>query len=202
MSAATTEAHFPDRCPVALVLIDLINDFGFEGGHTLQVQAVALIEPIATLKRTAQQHHVPVIYANDNFGRWRSDFRQAVQRCLADDCLGKPLAERLQPDENDYFVLKPKYSAFFGTTLEVLLKHLGTDTLILTGIAGDMCIAFTAGDAFMRGYRLFVPADGIASIDPRENAQALRYFERVLKADTRPSTALSALLPRLKVASS
>ena len=201
MSAANTEAHFPDRSPVALLLIDLINDFEFKGGHALQAQAIALIEPIAALKRAARQHQVPIIYTNDNFGRWRSDFRQAVQRCLAEDCLGKPLVERLQPDENDYFVLKPKYSAFFGTTLEVLLKHLGTDTLILTGIAGDMCILFTANDAFLRGYRLFIPADGIASIDPQENAQAQRYLERVLKADTRPVAALSALLPSLKAGS-
>lgn len=196
MSDATnTAAHFPDRCPLALLLIDLINDLDFSGGQALFENLKPRVDNIVALKRAAKQHHVPVIYANDNFGRWRSDFRQAVQRCLEADSPARLLVERLAPESDDYFVLKPKYSAFFGTSLELLLDYLEVETLILTGISGDMCLLFTANDAYMRGYRLLVPADCSASINADEHAKALRYMERVLKADTRPAAAVAAWLP-------
>ncbi len=76
------------------------------------------------LKRRAKAAGIPVIYANDNFGRWKSDFRWILERCLQEGDARRPLAERLAPDEDDYFVLKPKHSAFFATTLHTLLRYL------------------------------------------------------------------------------
>ena len=110
---------------------------------------------------------------------------------LDEDVCGKPLARLLQPDAEDYFVLKPKHSGFYSTTLEALLQALGVHTLILTGIAGNICVLFTANDAYMRGYLLCIPADCVASQTVRENASALRLMQTVLKADIvrpRPST--------------
>jgi nicotinamidase-related amidase len=92
-------------------------------------------------------------------------------------------------------VLKPKHSGFYSTTLELLLEAVGAHTLILTGIAGNICVLFTANDAYMRGYRLVIPADCVASQTIRENKSALHLMQTVLKADVRPSTALD--LPRL-----
>ena len=87
-------------------------------------------------------------------------------------------------------MLKPKQSAFFGTTLDVLLRTLGTDTVILTGIAGDNCVLFSANDAYMRDLKLHIPADCVASNTERDNEYALKLMQKVVKADITPSTEL------------
>ena len=177
----------PDESEVALLLIDVINDIEFEGGEKLLRCALPAAKNIARLKKRAQQAGVPVIYVNDNFGRWRSDFKRIVTHCQRDDVRGRPVAELLAPDEDDYFVLKPKHSGFFSTALELLLKYLGARRLVLTGFAGNNCVLFTANDAYMRDYDLLIPADCTASIDPAENDYALRQMQEVLKADIRPA---------------
>ncbi|HET9295417.1 MAG TPA: isochorismatase family cysteine hydrolase, partial [Candidatus Binatia bacterium] len=131
---------------------------------------------------------IPVIYVNDNFGKWQSDFRKLVDHCLKDNVKGRPIAQLLRPDEQDYFVLKPKHSAFYSTSLDLLLRYLKADTVILTGIAGNICVLFTASDAYMRDFHLLVPRDCIASETEADNQYALTYMSKVLKADTRPST--------------
>jgi nicotinamidase-related amidase len=178
----------PDESEIALLLIDLINDLEFEGGEELLRHALPAASNIVRLKKRAQQAGVPVIYVNDNFGRWRSDFKKIVSHCLHDQVRGGPIAELLAPDENDYFVLKPKHSGFFSTTLDLLLQYLGVRTLVLTGIAGNNCVLFTANDAYLRDYELIVPSDCTASIRTEENEYALQQMEQVLKADIRPST--------------
>ena len=144
---------------------------------------------IAQLKRQAREHQVPVVYVNDNFGRWRSDFRAQVEHCLHDGVPGRPIAELLRPDDEDYFVLKPKHSGFYASALAILLEHLGVETVVLTGLAANICVLFTANDAYMRDLRLVVPADCVASNTPGETEHALRQMGQVLKADVRPSTA-------------
>ena len=140
--------------------------------------------------RRARAADIPVIYANDNFGRWRSDFREVVEHCLHDGVRGQVLAETLHPDPDDYFVLKPKHSAFFATTMELLLAHLGVQRLILTGVAGDACVFMTACDAHLRGFRLHVPADCVASIVAADNQSALAHMQRTLHADISSSAEL------------
>jgi nicotinamidase-related amidase len=175
----------------ALLLIDVVNDLEFSGGEELLRYALPMAESLAKLKRRAKACGVPVIYANDNFGRWRSDFPKLVKRCLASGVRGRPIVARLQPDADDYFVLKPKHSAFFQTNLEILLRHLKTRTLILTGMAADYCVLFTANDGYMRDFRILVPQDCIASEELARTREVLALIERVLKADTRPSEALA-----------
>ena len=141
----------PDNASVALLLIDVINDLDFAHGKALLKQALPMATKIAALKRRAKRVGIPSIYVNDNFGRWQSDFQHVLRHCLDEDVCGKPLATLLQPDAEDYFVLKPKHSGFYSTTLELLLQALGVHTLILTGLAGNICVLFTANDAYMRG---------------------------------------------------
>ena len=80
------------------------------------------------LKERARRSGVPVIYVNDNFGKWKSDFRVTIEHCLGEKVRGREVARILQPEEDDYFVLKPKHSGFFSTTLETLLRYLGSKT--------------------------------------------------------------------------
>jgi nicotinamidase-related amidase len=185
-----TLQHAPDKADTALLLIDVINDLEFDGGERLLAQARPMATCLAALKRRAKAAGIPAIYANDNFGRWRSDFPRLVQYCLENNVRGQELVALLKPEEDDYFILKPKHSAFFQTNLDILLKYLGVTTLILTGMAGDICVLFSANDAYMRDFRIVVPADCTASEDPQHNRHALLLMQRVLKADLTPSAAL------------
>ena len=178
----------PDTSPVVLLLIDVISDFNFDNGDQLLENAKSIAKNIAELKKKAGKSKVPVIYVNDNFGKWQSDFKNLLAHCLENHSKGKEIAKLLKPEKDDYFVLKPKHSGFYSTTLELLLEYLKTKTLILTGLTTDICILFTANDAYMRDYNLMVPRDCVASANPEENEHALEYIERVLKTDIRPST--------------
>ncbi|HXD98691.1 MAG TPA: isochorismatase family cysteine hydrolase, partial [Candidatus Acidoferrum sp.] len=172
-------------------LIDVINDLDFPEGDQLLEHALPMAERIAALKRRARQAGVPVIYVNDNFGRWRSDLRALLAHCLTDGVRGQALVKQLVPESDDYFVLKPKHSGFFSTTLDTLLAYLRARTLILTGLTADNCVLFTASDAYLRDFHVIVPSDCVAAIDPRHTRQALDHMHRVLKADVTTSTALS-----------
>ena len=180
----------PATSAAALLLVDVVNDLEFEGGEELLRHFRPAAERIAALKARARAAGVPVIYANDNFGRWRSDFREVVEHCLNDGVRGEETVRMLRPDDRDYFVLKPKHSAFFATTLDTLLQYLGTRHLVLAGVAGDVCVLFTANDAYMRDLHLHVPSDCLASESSEENRRALAYMERVLGADVSPSAEL------------
>jgi nicotinamidase-related amidase len=191
----------PDKSDIALLLIDVINDMEFDGGAQLLEHALPMAHRIAALKARAGEQGIPAIYVNDNFGKWRSDFNQTLEHSLNDGCRGKPVAEILRPKKEDYFVLKPKHSGFFSTTLEILLEYLEVKTLILTGIAGNNCVLFTANDAYMRDFNLVVPADCAVSIEAQENEAALKQMEKVLKADISPSTELDFARLRSKAGS-
>lgn len=178
------------------MLIDVINDLDFPEASQLLRYARPMARKIVRLKLRAKQAGVPVIYVNDNFGRWRSDFRKQVGHCLRESSRGHEIVSLLRPDDDDYFVLKPKHSGFYSTTLDTLLRYLGSRKLILTGIAGNFCVLFTANDAYMRDYELIVPSDCTVSNTAEENRRALGLMRKFLKADTRPSTKLR--LPRAR----
>lgn len=192
MSTKNSDLHgnAPDSSPVALLIIDMINDLEFPGGDEFMEPANRIAETISQLKRRAKEQGIPVIYANDNFGRWRSNFNEVIEHVLTDGVRGRYLAEVLKPDQDDYFVLKPKNSAFYETTLDMLLTYLNVKRLILTGISTDSCVLFSANDAYMRDLKLSVPSDCVASIKPAHTQDALAYMKRVLDADTTPSTAI------------
>jgi nicotinamidase-related amidase len=176
----------PDEHPIALLIIDLISDFRFPDGEKLARAARRIAPPIARLSKRARASGVPIIYVNDNRGRWRSDRTEMLERCSAPGSLGKAVVEELAPENVDYFIFKPKHSGFFATPLAALLEHLGARTLILTGVTTEQCILFTAIDAYVREYELSVPRDCVAGV--RLAKPALTHMERVLKANTPSST--------------
>jgi nicotinamidase-related amidase len=192
MPAKNIDLHgsAPDKHKFALLLIDVINDFDFPEADQLLKYARPMAKNLLRLKRRAQKAGVPVVYVNDNFGRWQSDFRRTVEHCTQHG-RGREVVELLRPEDSDYFVLKPKHSGFFSTTLETLLRYLGTETLIVTGIAGNFCVLFTANDAFMRDFNLFVPSDCTVSNTKNGNASALTLIRKFLKADTRSSSRIA-----------
>ena len=192
MPAKNPDLHgnVPDQCPVALLLIDVINDMEFDSGPALLEHALPMARKLRDLKARARALGIPAIYVNDNFGQWQSDFSKVVDHCLHDGVRGQPVTELLMPCEDDYFVLKPKHSGFFNSSLDILLRYVGADRLILTGLAGNICVLFTANDAYMRDFDLSIPADCIASSDPKANEQALQLMARHLTADITSSDEL------------
>jgi nicotinamidase-related amidase len=174
--AAKSLAH------AAMLLIDVINDMDFDGSAGLLKSALPAAKQIAQLRDRMRGAGVPVIYVNDNFGHWQSDFNQQIQRCLAPESPGCRIASLLVPATQDYFVLKPKHSGFYSTSLELLLRYLAIDTLILTGFAADICVLYTANDAYMRDYQLIVPSDCVASETSALKEAALKHIRLRLKA--------------------
>ena len=173
----------------ALLLIDFMNPLDFDGGRALARGAVAAARRTAALKKRLSRGRVPVIYCNDNFGRWDSDFHAVVEHCRELGGAPRRLAELLAPTERDLSVLKPRHSAFFGTPLEFLLDEMRIERLVLTGLAADNCIMFTAHDAYLRKYALRIPGDCVAAERDADRRTALAYLARVTKADVRRSSA-------------
>jgi nicotinamidase-related amidase len=189
-SNSSLQGNVPERCDLALILIDVINDFEFPDAQRLHESARPAARTIAALKARAATAGVPCIYANDHFGRWRSDFRAQVEHCLKDGVRGASIVRQLAPGPTDYFVLKPKHSAFYETCLMTLLQHLGARRLILAGFASDSCVSMTAMDAYLRGYSLIIPRDASAAMSPTAHADALAQLRRVVHADTPLSRAI------------
>ncbi len=174
----------------ALLLIDLVTDFNFKDGETLWENSRPIVGPIAELKSRAKSAGLPVIFVNDNFGNWKEDFNRQVSRVMgsSDDC--RELIETIRPEEDDLYVLKPQRSGFYETPLEVLLSSMNVKKLILAGVTTDICVLFTAHDAYMRGFEVSVPADCTAAVAGDHNTEALQLIERVANADISPSTSI------------
>lgn len=187
MNAGTRRSS---RHRTALLLIDFMNPLDFDGAKSMAPRAVRAAERAAELRRKMHASHQPVIYANDNFGRWEADFAAIVDYCASRGGASARMAALLAPSPQDRSVLKPRHSAFFGTPLEFLLDELAVDRLVLAGVAADSCIMFTAHDAYLRGFEVAVPRDCIASQTAADNRYALAHMGKVLKADTRPSRAI------------
>ena len=192
MPAKNEDLHgnVPDKSPIALLLIDVINDLEFDTGEAMLRAARPMARCLAALKRRAKEARVPVIYVNDNFGKWQSDLSRLLEHCRDDGVRGREIVKLLAPDEDDYFVLKPKHSGFYSTTLDTLLDYLRVRTLILTGIATNSCVLFTANDAYMRDFHIVVPSDCVAAADADAHEHALGQMRTVLKAVVAPAAEL------------
>lgn len=103
----------------ALLILDMLNDLSFPEGEQLLEQTLPILTPLKNLRGRCRRLGIPVIYCNDNFGRWQSDQHSLVSHCLKKHVVGEPLARALQPGSKDYSVLKPRHSAFYSTTLEL-----------------------------------------------------------------------------------
>jgi nicotinamidase-related amidase len=172
----------PDHARTALVILDMISDFRFPDGAEVLRAARRIAPHIAALKRRAHEAGLAVIYVNDYSGRWRSDRAELLQRALASQAKGQDVVHALLPEQDDYFILKPRHSAFYATPLDILLTHLGTKGLILSGISSHQCVLFTANDAHVRGLDLIIPTDCVGAPTGGESRFAIQYFKSVLGA--------------------
>jgi nicotinamidase-related amidase len=170
---------FPENS--ALLIIDVINDFEFDHGKILAKKTLHILDPLKQLKNYFKKQQLPVIYVNDHYNLWQANLEKIISYCQ--NPFSETILSEVKPDEDDFFLIKPKHSAFYGTALNTLLHQLQVNTLVLTGIAGNICVLFTANDAYMRDYQLIIPRDCIASVDEQDQTYALTMMKNVLKAE-------------------
>ena len=188
MGARKSARRKPRSGRRALLLVDFINLFDFPHSEKLARRAVKAAQRTAKLKQRVAATKSPVIYANDNFGHWNSEFSKLVEDCLGCGGESAEIARVLHPEPKDFAVLKPRHSAFYGTPLEFLLEELKVESLIVTGLSLDICVFATAQDAYVRQFDLWVPSDCVAADTAEHEKHALDHLERTMKADTRSST--------------
>ncbi len=176
------------RSRQVLLLVDFINPMDFPQAADLAPHALEAARATRRLRRSLGRD-VPAIYANDNFGHWRSDFQHLVAKVSAGQGAGAAMARILAPRRRDLTLLKPMHSAFYGAPLDILLGHMGVREIVITGLATDICVQMTAMDGFMRGYRLHVPSDCTAAETREKKDAALRYMRDILRARTDPACA-------------
>lgn len=186
-SIATAPFRDSPKGNVALLIIDMISAFDFEGGTDLRDKAATIVDPILRLRADAEARGCPVIYVNDNFGEWHSERSRLIEHALCGD---NPVSSRLRPTDADYFIIKPQFSGFYATNLPVLLPKLGVSRLILSGISTDICILFTAADAHMRDYDLWIPADTVAADADDRGRWALDIMANSMGAQVAPTSDL------------
>jgi nicotinamidase-related amidase len=166
----------------------MVSEFRFPDGRSVLRGARGPAPAIARLKARARSARAPVVYVNDTAGKWESDPRGFVERCTRPTAHGRDVVELIRPQlEQDYFLFKPRHSAFFGTPLQTLLQQLGVRRLVLTGISAHQCVLFTAMDAHVREYEIVAPADCIGAPTPAQVRHALFILEDALMARVTPS---------------
>ncbi|SDQ04525.1 Nicotinamidase-related amidase [Virgibacillus subterraneus] len=168
----------------AIIFIDIINHFNFDGSEKLLKNTNEILPHLKRLRTFGKESNIPIIYVNDHYGLWQADFRKIIDHCEND--FSKHVIQDLKPDDDDYFLIKPQHSAFFQTPLHALLNDLGKTHLILAGIAGDICILFTAKDAYMYQYSMHIPENCMASEEKEGNEYALYLMRSVMDANTKP----------------
>jgi nicotinamidase-related amidase len=186
--AARTAGKAPGG--VGLLLIDVINPMDFEGAERLAPNALAASAAVAGLIERARRLKTPVIYVNDNYGRWGDGRDQLVEDVAAASDAARRLIQRLAPEKDDFLVVKPRFSGFYATNLPVLLPALGVSRLVLAGFAADICVLFTAGDAHMREYGLWVPRDAVAAEQDQHADWALHIMQKSMGAEIAPTSQL------------
>jgi nicotinamidase-related amidase len=181
----------PDSCPVVLLLVDVLNDVDFPGNSQLLKSVNSLGKNISALKKRCKDAGIPVIYVNDNRGKWRSDFSAVLSHCLRPDSPGCPMVSQLIPEASDYIVLKPKHSAFYATPLDTLFSYLKVKTVILAGLITNACILSTASELYVRDLDVYVPSDCVAAPIKRAHRDALALMKISFDVHTTASTRLN-----------
>ncbi len=162
------------------------------GGAALRRQTRQIAPRIAALAARVREKKWPVIYTNDNFGRWRSDFAQVIESAEQKGGDAAEIARLLAPQPSDYFVLKPRHSAFYQTPLEVLLEKLGVRKLVMVGVSGDQCLLATASDALLREYEVRIPGDLILCPTIARTRAIRRHFKQAMDIDIGSAAMIAA----------
>ena len=161
----------------ALLVIDAISDFGHEDGGKLLASFRERLPAMREALARARESNISVVYVNDHHGRWDGDARGLLEEALGGD--GGDVIGELAPRPGEPFLLKPRYSAFDHTALELLLRELEVERLLLAGGATEACIVQSGIDARELGFKVTILAGACATIDEELEQLSLRYAAEV-----------------------
>lgn len=168
----------------ALLVIDVISDFSFEDGKVLFPRVKNVAGNIARLKRKFLDEGKTVLYVNDNEEGKIANVERLFDTASSTS-MGREILKRIEPEE-DLVLLKPQRSGFYGTDLEKRLRKAYVTDVVVVGWTTDICVLFTAHDAYMRKFKVRVPSDCTNAIRPTHHSQALTFLRRVAEADVSP----------------
>ncbi|WP_050614181.1 isochorismatase family cysteine hydrolase [Bacillus testis] len=192
----STPNALEQKHPFALIIIDVINHYKFKEESHLLEYTKKMAGPLKKLKERAKEQKVPVIYVNDHYYMWQADYHKIIDHCKNEE--NQEILETLSPAEDDFFLIKPKHSAFYESALHTLLRQLHVKNIIVTGVAGNISVLFTANEGYMKEYTIYAPADCIASNTKEANEFALNMMKNVLGADLTESSELTFTEPKEK----
>ncbi|MGW6832195.1 cysteine hydrolase family protein [Streptomyces sp. NPDC054949] len=170
----------------AVVIIDMLNTYDHEDAGDLVRSVERALPAVVHLLEEARARELAVIYANDNFGKWRSHHGEILDAALAGP--HARLVEPVRPDADSYFIVKARHSIFYETPLAYLLGTLGVDHLVLCGQVTEQCVLYSALDAHIRHLSVTVARDAVAHIHPGLADAALRMMEINMAARIVPAT--------------
>lgn len=166
----------------ALLIIDMQKDFCYKKGALYLGEGVnKIINPVRTVIESAKGNMV-LIYTMDWHREDDPEFNIWPKHCV-EHSEGAEIIDELTPPIEDYIIRKRKYSAFFGTDLDIILRELDVRRIYVTGVATNICVLHTVGDAVLRNYRVSVIKDCTASIDDDSYDYGIQHMENILKAE-------------------
>jgi nicotinamidase-related amidase len=170
---AVQDAVRIDPARTALVVIDMQNDFVQRGGSLLVPDAEATIPAIRRLLELARLNRMRVVYGQDTHHRGDPEWEMWPEHCL-EGSWGWEIIAELAPGVDDTVLRKVRYDAFFGTSLDHLLRLWGVDTLIICGTVANIGVQYTAASAALRWYHVVIPRDAISALEPFDLEASLR----------------------------
>jgi nicotinamidase-related amidase len=169
------------RVKSALIVVDMLNEYDHEDSEVLVESVRAVLPAMRELVERAQRDQTPIVYVNDNYGDWGAGRPEIVERAIAGRAAD--LVEPIVPAEGTWFIAKARHSIFYETQLEYLLREQGIERVVLVGQVTEQCILYSALDAYVRHFKVAVPADAVAGIHEDLADAALRMMERNMRAD-------------------
>ena len=176
----------------AILVVDMLNDFVY-GALTCE-RGKAIVPATAKLLNAAREKGVPVIFCNDAHIK---DIDRELALWGDHAIAGTPGAEvipELGLSERDYVVPKRRYSGFFQTDLDILLRELGVKTLVMTGLHTHMCVRHTSADAYSLGYDVVVAKEATVSFTEEDYISGLAYLKTCYGADAYTNEEVIAML--------
>lgn len=183
-SESDLDGNAPDRSNAVLILVDVINDLDFPNNRELVRGSRRLAKSIARLKLRCKRVGIPVVYVNDNYGKWRSDFSAVLKHSVREGSPGREMVQLLAPEPDDYIILKPKYSAFYASPLETILAYIGARNVIVSGLTTNACVSLTVADLYVREFKIFVPQDCVQALNSTDHRRALQLMKTSFAANT------------------
>lgn len=165
----------------ALLVIDMQKDFCYpEGALYIGDHVKGIVNATREVLETARGK-IPIIFTQDWHRKDDSEFKIWKPHCIQ-NTWGAEVIDELNPSDEDYFIKKRRYSAFFGTDLDLLLRELNVDELVVCGVVTNICVLHTVADAVMRGYKVTVLNDCTTALNEYDYEYGIRHMKEVLRA--------------------